>query len=111
MVIESLSPIPVNSSSAATPVTISGVTRGSSVTAPMTRPRRERTRSRPSASIVPRTSEPSVARVAILRLATSESSSALSCTSASYHCMLKPENVDSDFLSLKLKRATARIGR
>ena len=111
MVIESLSPIPVKSSSAATPVTISGVTSGSSVTAPMTRPRRERTRSRPSASIVPSTSEPSVATVAIWRLATSESSSASSWTRSSYHRMLNPENEDSDFLSLKLNSATARIGR
>ena len=111
MVIESLSPMPVNSSSAATPVTISGVTSGSSVTAPITRPRRDRTRSRPSASIVPSTSEPRVATVAIFRLATRESSSALLWTRSSYQRRLKPQNDDSDFLSLKLKRATARIGR
>ena len=30
---------------------------------------------------------------------------------SSYQRRLKPENVDSDFLSLKLKSATARIGR
>ena len=59
----------MKSSSAATPVTISGVTSGSRVTAPTTRPRRDRIRSRPSASIVPSTSEPSAATVAIRRLA------------------------------------------
>ena len=52
-----------------------------------------------------------VAIVAIRRLAASESISALSWISASYQRRLKPENDDSYFLSLKLKSATATIGR
>ena len=68
-------------------------------------------RSRPRASIVPSTSEPSAATVAIRRLATSDSSSALLWKKSSYHRVLKPENADSDFSSLKLNSATATIGR
>ena len=81
----------MKSSSAATPVTISGVTSGIRVTAPTARAGRDVIRSRPRASMVPRTSEPSAATVAIRRLALSDSSSALLLKKSEYHRVLKPE--------------------
>ena len=101
----------MKTSRAATPVTISGVTSGSRVIAPTTRPRRDRTRSSPSASIVPRTSEPTAETSAMNRLARRDSSRASLWKKSSYHRVLKPENAESDFLSLKLNSTTARIGR
>ena len=111
VVSDSLSPTPVNTSSAATPVTISGVTSGSRVIAPITLPRRDRIRSRPSASIVPSTSEPMEATRAMPRLATRDSIRAALLKKSTYHLVLKPVNAESDFVSLKLNSATVRIGR
>ena len=96
VVSDSLSPRPVNNSSAATPVTISGVTSGSSVIAPITRPRRDRIRSRPSASIVPSTSEPMAATRAMPRLAARDSIRAALLKKSTYHLVLNPVNAESD---------------
>ena len=101
----------MKNSSAATPVTISGVTSGSSVTAPTARPLRDRIRSSPSASIVPSTSEPTAATLAISRLAPNEVISALSWKKSAYQRVLKPSKVESDFTLLKLNSTTAAIGR
>ena len=108
---ESFSPSPVKKSSAATPVTISGVTRGSSVTAPIARPVRERMRSRPRASMVPSTSAPSAETAAMPRLAPSDTSSVRSAKKAEYHRVLNPLKVESDFTLLKLNSTTATIGK
>ena len=108
---DSFMPRPVKKSRAATPVTISGVTSGSSVTAPIARPLRDRMRSRPRASMVPRISDPTAAMLAMTRLADSEVISELSWKKSEYQRVLKPWKVASDFTLLKLNSTTARIGR
>ena len=48
---------------------------------------------------------------AMPRLATRDSISAALLKKSTYHLVLKPENAESDFVSLKLNSATVRIGR
>ena len=101
----------MKSSSAATPVTISGVTSGIRVTAPTARPRRERDplqaegqhgaeheRAERRDGRDPQAGRERLEQRAVVK-------------KSEYHRVLKPENTDSDFSELKLNSATATIGR
>ena len=108
---ESLIPSPVKNRSAATPVTISGVTRGMSDTVPTTRAGRDRARSSAMASITPSVREPSIVIVEMSRLALREEIKPSSLKNWTYQRVLNDSKYDSDLRLLNENSTTMMIGR
>src|SRR5262245_4455670 len=95
----------------ATPVTISGVTSGISITRPAKLPNRLRERTSPSARVTPRVTEPTMATAATRRLSPSEPISGSLSRKARYQRRLKPLNTVSERWELNENSATTTIGR
>ena len=108
---DSRSPSWVNSSSADTPATISGVTSGISIRMLAPPTQRVRARTSPNASSVPRNVPTSIVTVAISMLARSELVSDSLSKKRWYHSNEKPVKRCSERWLLNEKTTTSRIGR
>ena len=108
---DSRMPIWVNSSSADTPATISGVTSGISISTLALPEYQVRARTRPNASSVPSTVETSIVASAISRLATSDPRSDSLSRNASYHWRLKPSKFCTERTLLNENSTTTPSGR
>ena len=111
VVSDGCSPTPRNSMSDATPVTISGVISGMSMTKLAALPNRERARTRPNPSSAPIATEPTIATAATTRLVCRDLVSSASLKNASYQRSDQPSKTVSDFLVLNENTTTATIGR
>ena len=96
----------MNSTSAETPATISGVTSGISISTLLACAARERARTSANASVVPRTVPTTIVTSPISMLATSDSRKLTLLKNSSYHWRLKPEKFCSEGVELNENSAT-----
>ena len=111
VVSESCMPICVNSISAETPATISGVTSGISISTLALPAQRVRARTSPNASAVPSTVATTIVTNAIWMLAISDSRSDSFSKKRSYQRRLKPSKFCSELVELNENRIDQRDRR